>query len=220
MVTHADDDHCGGLKKVLEYKAIKNAYLPMINEDEQEQLTAYRAFFNALQNENCTQSFSSAAVNLSVNVGETPYSLVFLYPNTLHLEETLSSNDSSAVIWLDYKGTSAIFMGDVSKEVAETFPVIDEYLSEGEFNLSSTEIYKVPHHGSKSSHSQTLVEYLHAKTAVISCGKDNIYNHPSLEVSNSLLALQIETYRTDLLGNVIITIETDGTYTVKTLKNR
>ena len=46
------------------------------------------------------------------------------------------------------------------------------------------------------------------KYAIISCGKDNKYDHPHDETMELLAAKGIEVYRTDLQGSIIF--KTDG----------
>ena len=58
---------------------------------------------------------------------------------------------------------------------------------------------------------------LGVETAVISCGKDNTYGHPSSEVCENLTAVGAKTYRTDEQGSVIVTVKANGAYEVKTL---
>jgi competence protein ComEC len=56
---------------------------------------------------------------------------------------------------------------------------------------------------------------LHAQTAVISCGKNNVYGHPSQEVLDNLGRVGAQAFRTDLDGNVMITVSKDGRYVVQ-----
>ena len=83
--------------------------------------------------------------------------------------------------------------------------------------LKSTEILKVAHHGSANSTSEEFLRHLGVETAVISCGVDNEYDHPSTQVKNALGAVGAATYRTDTQGSVVVTVKADGTYAVQTL---
>lgn len=230
VATHADADHCGGLAEVLNYKRVERAFLPIVSSSTEDELdvdgAAYQTFFTALQRENCTQEFSRREITLSVLDGETPYTLAFLYPYTVDGEKpddsNVSSNDSSCVIWLDYKGVSAIFTGDISDTIERRLVKESQLgFSRKDVNLSSTEILKVAHHGSNSSTCAEWLAYLSEgitgrQTAVISCGENNVYGHPSIEVSQRLLAAEVDVYRTDLDGTVMITVSAEGTYAVST----
>jgi len=220
VVTHADSDHCGGLDKVVKYKKIKNAYLPKTLPSVNDE---YAELYAALVEEDCALSYSSRKIDIST-AHSYSYTLSFLYPYTADVEgeETATeSNDSSAVVWLDYQGVSALFTGDVSSEVEKKL-MQDHALGAFEnrgVDLPSTEIIKIAHHGSNDSTSEEFLRFLGVETAAISCGKNNLYGHPSDDVLTRLQTVNAKVYRTDKNGNITITIKQDGTYGVKTLKN-
>ncbi|MBR5926085.1 MAG: hypothetical protein IKZ78_01860, partial [Firmicutes bacterium] len=66
------------------------------------------------------------------------------------------------------------------------------------------EILKAGHHGSKTSSGDMLLASNHFDMAVISCGKNNRYGHPSDEVLRRFDAAGIEIRRTDLQGAICI----------------
>lgn len=224
VATHTDGDHCGGLETVLVYKQVNRAFLPVVSERTTSD--SYARFYSALVKEKgCSyEHFSrSIALGKSVDHPDCPYTLSFLYPAIEQVEAGAppsQSNLASAVFWLDYNGVSALFSGDVPQEVESQLIDYDKAgVLWGEVALNSTEIYKVAHHGSASSSSYAFLEYLHAQTAVISCGKDNAYGFPSASVCQSLNDLYLQTYRTDLQGSICVTVKQNGTYTVQTLGN-
>ena len=217
LLTHADSDHCGALDVVLKYTKVKRAFIPNVKPTVNKE---YAEFYAQLQKENCEVTLSSRSVILN-GAGEYSYTLSFLYPYTLDVqentEEDAENNQSSAVVWLDYQGTSALFTGDAPKET-ETILLRDDKLSlfaERGVQLSSTEILKVAHHGSKYSTHLEFLQYLNVKTAVISSGKDNSYGHPTKEVLDRLQEVNSEIYRTDTAGNIMITVFKDGNYQTK-----
>ena len=217
VVTHADEDHCGSLDKVLKYKDVKQAFVPVSSVTDENE---YGEFFAALLKEGCSWSFSSPAIDLSV-AGEQGYTLKFLYPYIYDVEQEteIDTNDSSCVLWLDYQGTSAIFMGDAPLKIEQNL-MRDFWLGlmqEG-IVLNDTEILKVSHHGSRDATSAEFVKFLGVKDAVISCGENNPYKHPSDTVLENLEKSQVSVYRTDTQGNVIFTISKTGEYEVKTLQ--
>ena len=75
-------------------------------------------------------------------------------------------------------------------------------------------ILKVGHHGSKYANSDDLLEQGHFKDAIISCGADNRYGHPSPEALARFKAHDIKVYRTDLQGEITITTDGKGTYKI------
>ena len=218
LVTHADGDHCGGLATVLKYMHIETAFIPRVAPTEN---AAFARFYNQLNKEGCAVRYNARDMSLSVTDGPNAYTLQFLYPHTNEemLENVDDHNLYSAVFWLDYYGTSTLFTGDAPSSVENI--LMDEcklgFWHELGIALDSTEILKVAHHGSKNATSEEFVRYLHAKTAVISCGADNSYDHPSIEVKNTLSSVGVHAYRTDVQGSVVITVQRGGAYEVKTL---
>ena len=209
LITHTDSDHCGGLQKVVRYKQVKRAFLPLTSATSNQ---AYAAVYTEIMEQGCQWQYSARSVNLSSD-GENPYTLRFLYPYTLQTEIFESINASSAVVWLDYRGASVLFTGDAPRATEEILmrdhrlKLLDESI-----NLKETELLKVAHHGSADATGADFLEYLGVKQAVISCGKDNIYGHPTEQVLSALSSQNVEVYRTDELGSLIWTVSSTGKY--------
>ena len=64
---------------------------------------------------------------------------------------------------------------------------------------------KVGHHGSDTSTSDAFLEAVDPEIALISCGVDNSYGHPSPATLEKLTQWGAEIYRTDLNGSVVVT---------------
>jgi competence protein ComEC len=71
------------------------------------------------------------------------------------------------------------------------------------------DVLKVAHHGSNTSTSETFLEAVHPRLALVSVGANNSYGHPDAEVLERLAAEGVPTLRTDLAGTIIV--RTDGT---------
>ena len=106
-------------------------------------------------------------------------------------------NQTSLVIKLVYGKYSYLFTGDIYSSNEKE--LIKKY------NVKST-VLQIPHHGSYTSSSEQFLKKVGAKYAVISCGKNNPYNHPRPEamrrikkyISNKNL------YRTDQDGTILL----------------
>lgn len=211
ILTHADTDHCGGLDTVLEYKTVKQAFIPNTSTNVNRE---YAQFRDVLTREECSFEY----ICRDALWRSTQYTFSCIYPTSLISEQESAegdNNQTSAVVWLDYKGVSALFMGDAPFAVENTLIAENNLDAFSVLNVDfkSTEILKVAHHGSKNSTSETFLSYLMGlKTAIISCGKDNEYGHPAQELLQRLTERNAEVYRTDKQGHVVITISADGTY--------
>jgi competence protein ComEC len=73
------------------------------------------------------------------------------------------------------------------------------------YTLPDIEVLVVSHHGSKYSTNMDFLEAVKPETAVISVG-DNSYGHPSDAALARLAVKEIEVYRTDLQGNILLTV--------------
>ncbi|MBQ8885424.1 MAG: MBL fold metallo-hydrolase [Clostridia bacterium] len=233
LLTHPDSDHAGSLDALLKHKGAKVVYLPKI---EDRSINAeYAEFCARVEKSGAEKRVSHAGEVISSQSAEYPYTLLFLSPKTSdnpdceynavndgEYDET-DVNDCSAVVWLDYFGVSALFTGDAGKSVEEKLLAqaalgVLKYPNAPAFELSSTEILKVAHHGSADSTGLAFFGYLNVKTAVISCGKGNAYGHPHADTLKNLERYGASVCRTDVSGSVMITVSPDGKYNVTTQK--
>ena len=67
------------------------------------------------------------------------------------------------------------------------------------------DVLKLGHHGSSTSSSDYFITKTSPKIAIISCGKNNKYGHPHQEVMRVLKKHGVTPYRTDEMGDIVIT---------------
>ncbi len=112
-------------------------------------------------------------------------------------------------------GFSMLFTGDLEKEgEAEILALVDMNIGNADDSvgaggtslLSSCEVLKVGHHGSKSSSSEPWLETVSPEICLISCGRHNRYGHPADEVVERIMNTGADIYRTDLNGAIEITM--------------
>jgi competence protein ComEC len=68
-------------------------------------------------------------------------------------------------------------------------------------------ILKVTHHGSNTSSTPLFLSRFPPKVAVIQCGADNPYGHPTPETLDTLQRVGAKVFRNDEDGDVIATIK-------------
>ena len=100
-----------------------------------------------------------------------------------------TENDNSVCLMVEYGEDRILFMGDA--ESAEE----EELLNRGE--PLGAQILKVGHHGSGSSSGEAFLAAVDPEYAVISCGRDNPYGHPSAQVLERLEKRGTAVFRTD-----------------------
>ncbi|MBQ9081065.1 MAG: hypothetical protein IJY26_00315, partial [Clostridia bacterium] len=210
----ADKDHFGGVESVLNEVEVHHVYLPY-----QATLASEEAYLSLYQTA-LKKAFTVAYSERYMHIQGENYFLMFLSPKSPSFTEGMEDNEASAVVWLDYLGTSVLFAGDMTNQTEAS--LLHEYtLLDGIFdlkdmhvNLESTEILKVAHHGSAYSSSLPWLELLNAETAIISCGAGNSYGHPSSQALENLRIANPDTqiYRTDECGTIVLTATGKSTY--------
>nr|WP_275581481.1 DNA internalization-related competence protein ComEC/Rec2 [Amphibacillus cookii] len=106
----------------------------------------------------------------------------------------LDRNDNSLVLYTKFADTDWLLTGDISEKVE--IDLIHQYPS------LEIDILSVAHHGSATSSGLLFLEGLNVKTALISAGRNNRFQHPHDDVIERLFDLGVKIYRTDHHGAV------------------
>jgi competence protein ComEC len=117
----------------------------------------------------------------------------------------MSVNDASLVLRLSFAGRALLFPGDLEAD------------GEGELVGRATvgqsvraDVLKVPHHGSRTSSSDELLDAVAPSLAVASLGWQNRFRFPSPEVVARYADRHVRWLRTDRAGAVTVTIAPTG----------
>jgi competence protein ComEC len=189
LLSHGDMDHAGGALYLLDSLKVGNVFMANSLPNELEKDIQLKA-----------KNMGSGVRILTNDVRWTDQNSKFMVLNP-GIEEGQSSNNRSVVLWVKIYDTSLLFTGDIEKEA--------EHEIAGKFKSFKTDILKVPHHGSKTSTTDEFLEKASPAFAVISVGEKNIYGHPNEEVVERLKKRNITTFRTDLNGDIILTINSN-----------
>lgn len=106
-----------------------------------------------------------------------------------------NENDSSLVLYTIIGKMNFLIMGDAPKNVEQD--IIKRY------NNLKIDVLKVGHHGSNTSSDKEFLKKINPKFAIISAGRNNRYNHPSIETIETLEKFRIKYYNTQNSGTVI-----------------
>ena len=99
-----------------------------------------------------------------------------------------------------------MFTGDASEDIEKEF--LDAYSTRlSDFDV---DVLKAGHHGSGSSTCEEFLAVVKPEIAVISCGKDNKYGHPTNDLLARLEDAHAQILRTDVSSSIII-YSRDGT---------
>lgn len=205
FISHCDNDHTGGLKRIVENYNVQTVYRPR----------QYAGFESAIPfgYEATNDEYADGILaikhkgielelvvdNMIIDVGGVE--LKFFSP----LRQYDNSNDYSYYVKMSYGGKSFLFTGDASDSVErEMVRLYNDELK--------SDYLKVAHHGSKNSTCATFVDCVKPKYAVISVG-ENRFGHPTEQVLFRLESVGAEILRTDLMGNIVINLSSEMSYT-------
>ncbi|KUK79796.1 MAG: DNA internalization-like competence protein ComEC/Rec2 [Microgenomates bacterium 39_7] len=220
LATHTDHDHIGGLSEVFNNYRVKNIFLADVGESE-----SYKNMLRSMQNTQLDEAivkntflgqkivFSSRGelLVLGPSKGNLPIddASAKLFSETIlsdavpiNIDNELSANERSIILLLKYFDFELLLMGDAhqSNELA----LIEQGL------IKKVEGVKIGHHGSNSSTHEDFIKYTQPEFAVISCGLNNKFGHPSTEVLRLLNENQVQSFRTDEQGD--LKLITNGSY--------
>lgn len=192
ILTHPHVDHIIGLISVLKkYKVLSFATSPSSSSSD-----TYKELIRILKEKGITEKILSKGDKFTSNDGiilttqwpRSSKALAVLGSETEYFDQ----NDSSVVELLSFGKLKVLLPGDVSSSIE------NELAS----SISSIDILKVSHHGSKTGTSKEFLEAIRPKLAVISVGKNNSYNLPASSTLELLKSFGIKTLRTDQNGEV------------------
>lgn len=199
VATHPDDDHIGGLAGALNYATVDTAVSSVVTDDSK----SFESFIKYLDKQGV--KITVPAVGDTFPLGS---STVTVFGPT---EIVDSDNNNSIVLKVTHGENSILFTGDAENKEEHDIIYADT-------DLEST-VLKVAHHGSSSSTSDDWLNAVNPTAAIISCGMNNEYGHPTAEILERLKEHQIQTFRTDLQGD-IIAYEQDGKLLYEVEKNQ
>lgn len=190
VISHSDEDHISGVLEIIQQDKfiIDTLVLPAIDGYEKDE--------NYCKLETCAieKGVKIQYASAGTKLGTETVSIKCLHPETGYAYT--SANDYSAVYQITYGEFDMLLTGDA--EVKAEQAMSDRRC------LSDIDILKVGHHGSKTSTGEAFLKAVKPEAAVISCGRNNRYNHPSQEIVDRLSENNVKTFVTSELGELII----------------
>ncbi|MCE2724956.1 MAG: DNA internalization-related competence protein ComEC/Rec2 [Burkholderiales bacterium] len=186
VVTHDDEDHAGGARSVIDARSPGWVLTSVPNDRE------YLA--NATEVMRCEVGDGWRWDGVEFDV---------LHPTSNAYEETRKTNNMGCVIKITAPGGTVLMTADIEKLVEA------ELVARAVAELKS-DVLVVPHHGSKTSSTEALLDAVNPTLAVLPVGYRNRFRHPHPDVEARYAARNIPIRRTDWEGAITLKFAADA----------
>ncbi len=197
IVTHDDDDHAGGVYKVLEDFDVKAIVCSKYSYTDKEEIV-YKAIDLAEQKGTAVLSVDSGD---KLFFGDAEFKFLWID------EKSSSGNNRSVVTRVSMDGKVFFFSGDINSSV-------EERMLEAGIDVKC-DILKAAHHGSAWSSSEEFLDKARPTYCVVSCSKDNMYGFPSEPFLSRISERDIILYKTYESGDITFNTTDLTVYTKK-----
>ena len=205
IITHYHADHMGVIKTIAENFNIKNVIINKNYSVSDTDAEAINDFFDVIEDNNINLEYATDRKQLQVG----DFQLTLFVSNLLFQNE----NENCTVVSANCKSVKTLLMADAGYDMINNFFVYNYYGED-----IAHDILKVGHHGSKDSTKLNFLKLIGPKDAVISCGKNNLYGHPNIEILEMLNEVGANVYRTDLDGDITVKITDEDVYEISSKK--
>jgi competence protein ComEC len=185
VLTHPHEDHIGGADAVIKGFDIGALYMNKITTTT----NTYKDVVSAISSKGLKPI--EPAPEMTFMLGDATCTI--LSPIKTNEKDL---NTYSIVIKLVFGDNKFLFTGDTQASNEQ------DMINKG-YDLSA-DVLKVAHHGSGTSTTLQFLDKVNPKYAVISVGKDNDYGHPHSQTMDKLKAKNIQVYRTDENGTIVV----------------
>ncbi|MCL2576056.1 MAG: DNA internalization-related competence protein ComEC/Rec2 [Defluviitaleaceae bacterium] len=191
IITHNHSDHAIGIIEAMQAGRINHLIMAKANSVQGNY--TYDLLVETANNMQIPISYISAGYQ--IGFGGMQLDVIFPYD-----ERTMQGeNNASLVILATHNNHKILLTGDIEAAV-------EAYISTSAY--INAHIIKIPHHGSRSSSTQPFLNAVNPQFAVISAGRNSMFNHPHTEVINRLDENGINWANTATHG--AITVRTNG----------
>jgi len=179
ILTHFDADHTNGISDLLSRMDVETVLIPDGKDDVVTLLETYDVSVRTVEE----------VLNTDLGLAE----LTVLPP----VGKSDDTNEQGLTVLVSAGDQDILLTGDMSTST--------EKLLLERYELPDIEILMAGHHGSKHSTTSMLLDEVAPETVCISVGK-NSYGHPAAETLQRLSQYGCTVYRTDLHGNIRISL--------------
>lgn len=186
VITHADEDHAGGARSVIDARAPKWVMTSVAADRD------YLAGATEIMRCEAGDTWRWDGVDFDV-----------LHPTPQAYNESNKTNNLSCVIKITAPGGSVLMTADVEKLVEA------ELIARAGSELQS-DVLIVPHHGSKTSSTDAFIDAVNPRLALLPVGYLNRFRHPHPSVEARYAERNIPLRRTDWEGAITLKFAVDA----------
>ncbi len=196
VASHPHSDHIGGLCDVLERYPAKEIIMPELTEENAPTTRVYERLLDCiLENE-----IPATAAQVGDKYELDGISMEILGP----VEQNEDLNNMSVICRVSVNGSSFMILGDAEK------PELGSVYDAAPYLNYKSDVIAMGHHGSRTSIHKSFLSAVDADVAVVSCGRDNSYNHPHKEALKYIESADMMLYRTDYDGHIVFKCTENG----------
>ncbi|MEP7157053.1 MAG: DNA internalization-related competence protein ComEC/Rec2, partial [Betaproteobacteria bacterium] len=185
IITHADDDHSGGVRSVVD--ARKPAWVMTSMDAASEILRGATSIRRCVAGERWRWDGVDFAI---------------LHPEADAYENAAAkTNNLGCVLKISSPGGSILMTADIEKPAE--FQLLKRY--KGDATTLRADVMVVPHHGSRTSSTEALIDAVSPHMALVPVGYRSRFRHPNAVVMDRYAARKIPVFRTDYLGAITVT---------------
>ena len=186
ILSHPHSDHIGAAPYIIEQTECDKIFTTYFSEFNIPTTNVYENVIDAIYEYDIDAVIVEAGD--SFTFGDLEIDIV------APMVESDDYNAMSIVFTATYKDTTVLFTGDTTRAV-------ERQILENNYDIDA-DFLKVAHHGSVTSSLPEFIDAVSPDFALFSCGMNNSYGHPHLEVKNSFYDRDIITYQTSFNGTV------------------
>lgn len=189
VLTHAHPDHCGALPSLVEQFDVGRVWITprrFTGECARRLLAACSRSHTPIHFVRDGTTMQLGAFSITAQLADTTF-------------RRAPENNASIVLRAEAEGRRFLLTGDIEKEA-------ELVLGDRDLRALRADVLKVAHHGSRGSTSESILDAIAPRIAVISCGRRNLFGHPHPAILERLSERNVRTWRTDRDGTVSVIV--------------
>lgn len=184
-LTHAHEDHSGGLAALIVNFRPKELWVGAMGESE-----VWKRLRAVAQSHGV--KIVPRLAGEQFQLGGAAFRVLAPFPDQVPTE--IPRNNDSLVLTVTLGARSFLLTGDAEKEIE--WRLVDAGA------VGPVDVLKLGHHGSRTSSTADFLDKAHPTFAVVSAGLDNLYRHPHPDVLARLEQRNVRVLRTDRGGQI------------------